>query len=209
MNRRSTAVQGVESDGGWPSPRKDSPPYQLGDTGPRQAATFSIIVADPPWRFASNSDKKPGRNARRHYDCMTGTEIQALDIPAAKDAILFMWATIPHLHTAIATFPAWGFKYKSGLVWVKDRIATGYWARNRHELVLIGTRGKFPCPKPAPFPDSVLEGQQRQHSRKPDVLQDQIDAVWPDHSKLEMFARQERQGWCAWGNETGKFEATP
>lgn len=169
--------------------------------------SYDIIVADPPWKFASNSAAKPGRNAFRHYECMTLAEVQEHRPDAAKDALIFMWVTVPHLPSGIAVLSAWGFKYKSSLVWIKDRIGTGYWARNRHELVLIGTRGKFPCPKPAPFPDSVIEGQQRQHSRKPDALQDRIDAIWPDARKMEMFARQQRPGWTAWGNETGKFAA--
>lgn len=168
---------------------------------------FDIIVADPPWKFASNSKEKPGRNAMRHYPCMTDQELCDMDIPAAKDALLFMWTTAPMLARSLPVLTAWGFKYVSQLVWIKQRIGTGFWARNRHEVVLIGKRGKFPCPRPAPFPDSVIEGQQREHSRKPDALQDAIDAAWPDANKLEMFARQGRHGWSLSGNEVGKFDA--
>lgn len=168
-----------------------------------------IIVIDPPWKFSSNSKANPGRNAMRHYPCMTDAEIKALPVAewSNKDALLFMWVTAPMLRRAIMIPESWGFRYVSELVWVKDRIGTGFWARNRHEPVLIYKRGKFPCPKPAPFADSVMSGQQRQHSRKPDALQDRIDAVWPDASKLEVFARQERPGWRAWGNETQRFSA--
>jgi N6-adenosine-specific RNA methylase IME4 len=169
---------------------------------------YSIIVADPPWKFASNSVAKPGRNAMRYYPCMTDAEICALPVRewAEKAAILFMWTTVPMLERSLAVPRAWGFRYKSHLVWVKERIGTGFWARNRHELVLICTRGGFPCPRPSPFADSVITGQQRQHSRKPDQLQDDIDAAWPDLPKLEMFARQSRPGWTPWGNETERFE---
>lgn len=168
-----------------------------------------LIVIDPPWMFSSNSKEKPGRNAMRHYPCMTDAEIEALPVAewANKDALLFMWVTAPMLRRAIMIPEAWGFRYVSELVWTKDRIGTGFWVRNRHEPVLIYKRGKFPCPKPAPFGDSVMSGQQREHSRKPDSLQDRIDAVWPDASKLEVFARQRRPGWDAWGNETGRFAA--
>jgi N6-adenosine-specific RNA methylase IME4 len=100
---------------------------------------------------------------------------------------------------------AWGFRYVSQLVWVKERIATGYWARNRHEIVMLYKRGAFPCMRPAPFPDSVIDGQQREHSRKPDALHKMIDAAWPDAKKLEMFSREDRPGWDHWGHETGKF----
>lgn len=169
--------------------------------------TYDIILADPPWKFASNSAAKPGRNAMRHYDCMTDAEICGLPVKAwsADNALLFMWTTAPMLERSLAVPRAWGFRYKSQLVWVKDRAGTGFWARNRHEIVLICRRGKFPCPKPAPFADSVIEGEQRQHSRKPDGLQDMIDAVWPGARKLEMFARQMRPGWGAFGNEVTKF----
>lgn len=166
-----------------------------------------IIVMDPPWKFSSNSAAKPGRNAMRHYPCMTDAEIAALPVAdlAAKDALLFMWITVPMLDRAMAIPRTWGFRYASGISWHKSRIGTGFWARNRHEHCLIYRRGKFPCPRPAPFPDSIISGQQRQHSRKPDALQDQIDAAWPDATKLEMFARQQRPGWVAWGNEINKF----
>ena len=101
---------------------------------------------------------------------------------------------------------AWGFKYVSSIVWVKSRIATGFWVRNRHEIVLVAKRGAFPCPKPAPFPDSVINAPQQEHSRKPEALQDRIDAVWPDHRKLEMFARRPRRGWELFGNQTDRFQ---
>lgn len=168
-------------------------------------SVYDIVVADPPWRFASNSEAKPGRNAMRHYPCMRDAEIAALDVPAAPDALLFMWTTAPMLARSMPILGAWGFRYASQLVWVKRRVGTGFWVRNRHELVLVGRKGNFPCPRPAPFPDSVIVGQQREHSRKPDALQDRIDGAWPQARKLEMFARQTRQGWDAFGNEVGKL----
>jgi len=170
---------------------------------------FDIVVADPPWRFKSNSAARPGKNALSHYDCMTLAEIKALPVReiAAKDALLLLWVTVPFLRLGLEVVDAWGFEYVSELSWSKDRIGTGFWARNRHEPVLICKRGKFPCPKPAPFPDSVIEGQQREHSRKPDRLHEMVDAVpdWRGLRKLEMFAREQRPGWTAWGNETAKF----
>ncbi len=174
-----------------------------------------IIVADPAWKFKSNSKAKPGRNAMGHYDCMTLDDICALPVKdmAEKDALLFLWVTVPFAELAMRVVNEWGFKYKSQLVWPKQRIGTGFWARNRHEMVYICRRGRFPCsinppgePHKSPFDDSVLSGDQREHSRKPDSLQDRIDEVWPNETKLEMFARQTRPGWRVWGNETAKFE---
>lgn len=171
---------------------------------------FDIILADPPWKFTSNSAAKPGKNAMGHYDCMTLADIKALPVReiAAKDSLLLLWVTVPFKRLAEEVVDAWGFTYVSELSWVKDRIGTGFWARNRHEPVLICKRGKFPCPRPAPFPDSVIVGQQREHSRKPDRLHEMIAAVpdWHGATKLEMFAREQRPGWIAWGNETTKFD---
>jgi N6-adenosine-specific RNA methylase IME4 len=167
-----------------------------------------IVVADPPWRFSSNSKARPGRNPMRHYECMTDDEIAALPVWSwmNKDALLFLWTTAPMLMRSSWVMTAWGFRYVSQIVWVKDHAGTGFWVRNRHEIVLVGRRGRFPCPRPAPFPDSVITGGQREHSRKPEALQDRIDMVWPDASKLEMFARRPRPGWTTWGNEVEKYQ---
>jgi N6-adenosine-specific RNA methylase IME4 len=167
------------------------------------AGPFDIIVADPPWRFASNSAAKPGRNAMRHYPCMRDSDIAALPVAdmARRDALLFLWVTAPMLARGLPIISAWGFRYVSQLVWVKDRIGTGFWVRSRHELVLIGKRGRFPCGSPAPFADSVIDAPTTAHSRKPEALQDRIDAVWPSAARVELFARRPRPGWAVWGNE--------
>ena len=170
---------------------------------------YDIVLADPPWRFTSNSRERPGRNALRHYSCMSPGEIAALPVReiAARDALLYLWVTVPHLATGLDVLRAWGFRYVSGLVWVKARIGTGFWVRNRHEIVLIARRGRFPCPRPAPHPDSVIEAPQREHSRKPDALHEMIEDAFPSARRVELFARQRRPGWHAWGNETAKFGA--
>ncbi len=175
---------------------------------PETPGGWDVIYADPPWKFASNSAAKPGRNARRHYDCMTLAEICALPVKqiADRDALLLMWVTVPFAHMADEVVRAWGFRTKSQLVWIKDRIGTGYWARNKHELLIIATRGRFPCPRPALFPTSIIPGTQREHSRKPEWPQDQIDARLPAARKLELFARRPRAGWDVFGNQTDKFD---
>lgn len=171
---------------------------------------FEVVIADPPWRFASNSEKNPGRNAIGHYSCMKLDEIAALPVReiTAKNSLLLLWTTVPFIRLAFDVIDAWGFKYVSEVAWVKDRIGTGFWVRNRHEPLLICKRGKFPCPKPALFPDSVIEGQQREHSRKPDAVHEIVDARLPEYRRLEMFARESRPGWTTWGNETTKFDPT-
>lgn len=168
---------------------------------------FDIVVADPPWKFSSNSKARPGRNAMRHYPCMSDQAISLIPVRdwVAPAALLFLWTTAPMLTRSLPVLDAWGFRYVSQLVWVKDRIGTGFWVRNRHEIVLIAKRGAFSCPRPAPFDDSVITGGQREHSRKPEALQDRIDKVWPYAHKLEMFARRPRTAWTVRGDEISKF----
>ena len=168
-----------------------------------------IVYADPPWKFNSNSLAKPGRNPMRHYQCMTDMQIQAIPVERwlASDALLFMWTTAPMLERSMCIPAAWGFpKYITHFIWPKSKVATGFWIRNRHELLLIYKRGRFPRPdNKAPFADSVIDGPTREHSRKPDQVADEIARIWPDAIKLEMFARTRRPGWQSHGNETGKF----
>ena len=108
------------------------------------------MLADPPWRYEVYS-RETGLNkaAENHYSTMTPDQIMALDVPsiAAKDGILFVWATAPLLQQAFRVIEAWGFDYKTNLVWVKDRIGTGHWFRFRHEHLLVATRGESPLPR--------------------------------------------------------------
>ncbi|MCA0421919.1 MAG: hypothetical protein LCH61_01120 [Proteobacteria bacterium] len=167
---------------------------------------FQIVLADPPWRFQSNSDDRPGRNPRRHYQTMRLEEIEAIPVKemCAKDALLLMWVTVPFAELSLRVVNAWGFRYKSQLVWPKGRIGTGYYARNEHELVSICRRGKFALNR-AIFPTSIIPGARREHSRKPDWVHEQIEAKFPEASKVELFARAPRPGWVALGNDTERF----
>ena len=178
-----------------------------GALDPRALGPQDVILADPPWKFASNSEALPGRNPRRHYPCMSVGEIAEMPVAvlAAPSALLLMWVTVPFAAAAHDVMRAWGFRYVSQVVWIKERIGTGYWARNRHELLYIGKRGDFPCPVPVLFPDSVVVGQQREHSRKPDLVHQVIDARLGHMRRCELFARTRRAGWTVWGNQAEKF----
>lgn len=171
------------------------------------AGPFGVVYADPPWLFAANSEAKPGKGARRHYPCMSMAQLMALPVAdiAAPDAILLLWTTVPFRHRADDLVRAWGFRSVSELTWPKGRIGTGYWARNAHEPCIIAKRGRIPCPRPALFPTSIIPGKAREHSRKPEWVQDQIDARLPHLSKVELFGRRQRAGWTVWGAETEKF----
>lgn len=167
---------------------------------------YDIIYADPPWRH--DSDKK-GNVRPLHYPRMSQKEICMLPIHQIRqnDCILYLWTTAPHTADAIDVIDKWGFKYKSQFVWVKDKIGLGYWARNQHELLLIGTCGKVSPPEPSLRISSVFEYKRGRHSEKPLQIRNHIDTMFPDKSKIELFARPLpmlkgiNDGWDYWGDE--------
>lgn len=163
---------------------------------------YGVILADPPWRFEPYSrETGMDRAADNHYPTMTIADIKALDVPAADDCILFLWATGAMLPEALETMADWGFEYKTNFVWEKDRIGTGYWNRNKHELLLIGTKGDVPAPAPGDQFDSVFPAPVGPHSRKPERAAEMVEAMFPNLPKLEMFSRRARPNWDSWGAE--------
>ena len=176
--------------------RKNPPPIQT------NGGTFQVLCADPPWRY--DFSKSGSRGIENQYPTLSLEEICALDVPALcePDSVLFLWATSPKLPQAMAVMEAWGFTYKTCMVWVKDKIGMGYYARQRHELLLIGTKGKPPVPFPEDRPDSVIEAPRGRHSEKPVRCYELIEAMYPNASRIELFARKARETWSAWGNET-------
>ena len=163
---------------------------------------YGVIYADPPWRFEPRSrDTGMDRSADNHYQSMELDDIKAMAIPAADDCVLFLWATAPMLPEALEVMEAWGFRYKSHCVWVKDRVGTGYWFRNKHELLLVGTRGSVPAPAPGEQYCSAIDGTVGKHSAKPGIFAEMIEDLFPNVPAIEMFARGERLGWTVWGAE--------
>jgi len=160
---------------------------------------YAVIYADPPWRYDFSSTD--ARAIENQYPTMDVADIAALDVPAATDAVLFMWATNPKLTQAFEVLSGWGFDYVTNMVWVKDRIGMGYYARSRHELLLIAKRGQLSVPEPTDRPDSVIEAPRTRHSAKPELVYGLLERMYPGLPKLEMFCRSPRDGWDAWGNE--------
>jgi N6-adenosine-specific RNA methylase IME4 len=168
----------------------------------RMAPLYGVLYADPPWRFEPRSRiSGMDRAADNHYGTMTVEEIAALKVPAAKNCILYLWATAPMLDVAIDVLRAWGFTYCTHLVWAKDRIGTGYRVRSKHEVLLIGTRGEVPAPVPGSQPVSVIAAPVSRHSEKPAIFAERIEREFPNVPKLELFARRPRTGWDVWGDE--------
>jgi N6-adenosine-specific RNA methylase IME4 len=169
---------------------------------------YGVIYADPPWKFAPYSEETGmDRAADNHYPTMDTEAVMALEVPADDDCVLFLWATVPMLPHAIAVMSAWDFTYKSNFVWVKDKAGTGFWSRNKHELLLIGTRGSVPAPAHGDQYPSAIEAPRGEHSAKPFAFREMIEELFPTLPKLEMFAREQFEGWDAWGNEAKTAEA--
>ena len=165
---------------------------------------FGVIYADPAWKFVVWGGENTGTGmligvADNHYPCLPIEAIKAIAPPAADDAALFLWATVPMLPQALEVMAAWGFTYKSHCAWVKDRAGTGYIFRNRHELLLYGTRGNVPAPATAEF-ESVVFAARGKHSEKPAICRTIIETLFPSLPKVEMFARGKAPpGWTLFG----------
>jgi len=177
--------------------------------------SYRVILADPPWAFATFSEKGLGKSPQGHYTCMSLAEIQALPVYtlAADDCACVMWATAPMLPQAIATMAAWGFTYKSAGAWAKRSstgekwaFGTGYCYRSAAEFWLLGTRG-HPRAKVRNVRNLIV-APVREHSRKPPEMRAAIEALW-DGPYIELFARERAPRWDVWGNQTEKFTSAP
>jgi len=195
MTRRATAK------------RREAQQQQRRDASSVEAlpeGKFSLILADPPWQYENAPVGDPRRSAEAHYPTMSLDEICGLQVGdiAAEDSALFLWATNPMLPEALKVMDAWGFRYRTNMAWVKDRQGTGYWFRGRHELLLLGVRGRFPTPLKTQVPDSVLQAPRGKHSQKPAEVAEMLERIFPHAAKLELFCRAPRDGWAVWGNES-------
>lgn len=173
---------------------------------------YRVIYADPPWqykdttlRFALGKREKLS-SAVGHYQVMLLEDIKSLDIPAADQAYLFLWATNPLLREAFEVMESWGFNYKTTLTWVKPSIRMGYYFRGRTEHLLFGVKGK-PGRLKSKSLGNVIEAKPTRHSEKPEKVYELIETAC-DGPYLEMFARKRRYGWDVWGNEA-PTEITP
>ncbi|MCI0408930.1 MAG: MT-A70 family methyltransferase [Acidobacteria bacterium] len=162
--------------------------------------SFNVILADPPWRYSFSRSRS--RRVENHYPTMTVDEIARFEFPRAASSVLYLWATAPKLPEALAVMSAWGYNYKSHAVWDKERMGMGYWFRGQHELLLVGTQGPDIHPPQARDRwSSVFRVRRGRHSEKPGVIYEMIEQAYPQHAKLELFARRPRPGWMVMGNE--------
>lgn len=173
---------------------------------------YRVLLADPAWAFRTYSAKGEGKSPQSHYRCMSLAQIQALPVAdlAAPDCALVCWATAPLLPAAIDTLRGWGFTFKTAGAWAKRSktgakwaFGTGYCYRSAAEFWLLGTRGK-PCQK-AHNVRNLIVAPVREHSRKPDQMRGDIEALW-DGPYAELFAREGAPGWDSWGLERTRYD---
>lgn len=180
---------------------------------------YSTIYADPPWRFQNRTGKvAPEHKRLTRYGTMTLEEIKALPVSeiAAKKSHLYLWVPNALLPDGLAVMEAWGFVYKSNLIWEKvrkdgqpDGRGVGFYFRNVTEMLLFGVKGdKNRTLDPARSQVNLIRTMKREHSRKPDEMVDLIERCSPG-PYLELFARGDREGWDMWGNQaTDEYEPT-
>jgi N6-adenosine-specific RNA methylase IME4 len=172
---------------------------------------FATILADPPWQFANRTGKMAPEHKRLcRYPTMKFEEIAALPVSAiaTPTAHLYLWCPNAMLPEGIAVMKAWGFSYKSNLVWHKirkdggsDGRGVGFYFRNVTELILFGIRGKNARTlAPGRRQVNFMATRKREHSRKPDEQYEIIEACSPAPF-IELFARGTRHAWATWGNQ--------
>ena len=172
---------------------------------------YRTIYADPPWQFQNRTGKvAPEHKRLNRYNTMTLEEIMNLPVQDATDekSHLYLWVPNALLPDGLAVMKAWGFEYKSNLVWEKvrhdggpDGRGVGFYFRNVTELLLFGIRGdKNRTLDPGRSQVNLIRSIKREHSRKPDEFVDLIERCSPGPF-LEMFARGDREGWDMWGNQ--------
>jgi N6-adenosine-specific RNA methylase IME4 len=174
---------------------------------------FATILADPPWRFQNNSGKiAPEHRRLRRYKTLDLSEIMKLPVAkiATEPAHLYLWVPNALLPSGLAVMTAWGFTYKSNLIWHKirkdggsDGRGVGFYFRNVTEILLFGVRGRAARTlQPARRQVNLMASRKREHSRKPDEQYEIIECCSPG-PYIELFARGPRPGWTVWGDQSG------
>jgi N6-adenosine-specific RNA methylase IME4 len=178
---------------------------------------FATILADPPWQFLNRTGKvAPEHRRLRRYRTMLLDEICGLPVGAHAErrSHLYLWVPNALLAEGLRVMEAWGFTYKTNLVWYKTRKdggpdgrGVGFYFRNVTELILFGIRGKMRTLPPARSRVNLFSTRKREHSRKPDELYELIAACSPG-PHLELFAREPVPGWTQWGDELESYAET-
>jgi len=180
-----------------------------------QNRKFATILADPPWQFENRTGKMAPEHKRlARYSTLTLEEIKAIPVKEAlsDSAHLYLWVPNALLSEGLEVMKAWGFTYKTNLIWYKirkdggpDRRGVGFYFRNVTEMILFGVKGKNARTlQPGRTQENMIVKQKREHSRKPDEQYDLIESCSPG-PYLELFARGSRPKWECWGNQAEDY----
>lgn len=180
---------------------------------------YDLVMADPAWPWAAYSDKGLSKSPEAQYDTMTFEDIEALRVGdlLAPGGVMLLWCTWPLIERQAAVMRRWGVEPKTGGVWAKRtasgklRWGTGYILRSVCEPFLIetlpnaGVRGSSLINLVETIEDALVDGIAREHSRKPEEMYSLLEKLAPNARRADIFSRQRRPGWDAWGNEVDKF----
>lgn len=180
--------------------------------------SFGTVLADPPWQFANRTGKvAPEHHRLSRYRTLRRREIEEIPVAdaCADAAHLYLWVPNALLGEGLSVMAAWGFQYKTNLVWHKvrkdggpDGRGVGFYFRNTTELVLFGVRGKLRTLSPGRRQVNIIRSRKREHSRKPDELYQIVEACSPG-PYLELFARgRHSRRWAVWGDESVSYSPT-
>lgn len=191
--------------------KRDEKEAELGDRQRQlEPGKAGLILSDFEWHFKVRSEETGmDRHAANHYvTAREATTPEAIVerqhdrmLVAAEDCIHLMWCPASFNAIALKVMELQGFTYVSQFAWIKPSIGTGFWVRDRHELLLIGVKGKIPCPSMGDQFDSAIEAPKGEHSEKPDFQYEIAEHYFPNLPKVELNARRARSGWLQWGNE--------
>ena len=169
---------------------------------------YSVIYADPPWAYGNTqfnpATTKPTSSADFHYPTMSLPQLKGMEIPSicAEDCLLFMWTSSPHLKQAVELGEYWEFEYKTiGFIWEKEITNPGFYTMSSCEVCLVFKKGKIPSPRGDRNIRQFLSEKRTRHSKKPDEIRKRIEAMFPNHKRIELFAREKFDGWDSYGNE--------
>lgn len=175
---------------------------------------FSTVLADPPWRFSNRTGKMAPEHKRlSRYSTLSLDDI--CEIPVSKclneTAHLYLWVPNALLREGLAVLDAWGFEYKTNLIWHKvrkdggpDGRGVGFYFRNTTEMILFGIKGSMRTLAQGRRQVNIIRSQKQEHSKKPDELYEIVEACSPG-DRLELFARGNRKDWVQWGNEADEY----
>jgi N6-adenosine-specific RNA methylase IME4 len=175
---------------------------------------YGTILADPPWQFTNRTGKiAPEHKRLNRYSTLSLQQIKEIPVSvvAAVQSHLYLWIPNALLQEGLEVMEAWGFYYKTNLIWHKirkdggpDGRGVGFYFRNTTEMVLFGVRGRLRTLPRGRSQVNIIKTRKREHSRKPDELYEIIEACSPSPF-LELFARGKREGWDQWGNEVEHY----